>query len=191
MFFSIFSFLFLVILVGGHAKASESQEDCLKTIVAKTHALKQEIDDALKSYKENCNSTRNSAANRDEDYEKLLAAISKKNVTILETKSKDKSFVKHLHEPLLNSSKKGENFVEKLRSKIANLGHRNTSKASSSSDGSTKPNVTSAEVEEFQRFLRKFVKCLKSQGKNFETAKQESSSHPTTSGTSTNFFAFS
>lgn len=185
---AISSFLFLIILIDGFTEASESRENSLKKVVEKTNELKQEVEKALRNFKENCNS--NNSASRDDEFEKVVSDFLKENFTIQrESHLLQTQFTSHIDQKRENVSaaaNSDESFIAKVKHKLSSLFHHNktnvhpearlkrcltTNLFKSYLNGTQITfeeesfNMTSADAEEFERFLQNFIDCLKNEGR--------------------------
>lgn len=163
------SLIFLISIVNGFVARSEPPGDVSKAIVSKTRDLLQEVDEAYRSSNQNCNST----ARRDDEYEKLISDYLKKNFT-----THDRQPDPHMLKETVHNDTEG--FFAKLKHKIVDTFKRNKSesyhgdrlkrcmlvrdfdlnRAQVTIEKET-INMPLSNTDEFEKFLAKFVMCLK------------------------------
>lgn len=164
---SFSSIFFLLVLIDGFTQAAE-----LKKIIATTRELQQEINRALRSMKENCNSSTASVDN----YEKVVSDFLKENFTLHESSH----FNPIVNQPLKIANQTTESFMTKLKRKLLELVHGTKTVAQpetrikrcwSTNDSDFDDveikmekkvfNVTVCDVNDFEKKLLRVIDCLK------------------------------
>jgi hypothetical protein len=209
---SISSLLFLIILVNSFTEASSSEKDMLKRVVDKTQELKHEVENALKNFKENC--TSKLSVDGEKNYEKLVSDFLKENFTNhRDLHVVRKHFPTHIdkkhetvNETAITSTQSNKSFMTKVKHKLSSLIHHNKTDAhpearlkrclttklfDSNITGAQivveeeRFNLTASDVEEFEKFLQNFIKCLKNEVNDGEKSSGEITTSTTVLNTST------
>jgi hypothetical protein len=132
---AISSLLFLIILVNSFTETSSSEKDILKGVINKTQELKHEVENALKSFKENC--TSKLSVDGERNYEKLVSDFLKENFTnYRDLHVVQKHFPTHIDkkhktvsETAITSTQSNESFMTKVKHKLSSLIHHNKTDA--------------------------------------------------------------
>lgn len=171
-----------------------TQENRLKNIASKAEALKQEVKLALRTFRENCNS---SIGYEENDYSRIVQEFLHEN-TSNESKHEftqpydpPSTTQPFTAPPVINSTK---SFMTKLKNKISSLVHHNKTHVHSETrikrclksnldvGDLTEAeitieketfNMTSEEAVEFVNFLTNFLRCLKMEAQNLNDEKEE------------------
>lgn len=172
--FNSLSFI-LILLTLVDVQATTTQETRLKNIASKAEALKQEVKLALRTFRENCNSS----IGYDDDYSKIVQEFLHENITNIRQHVPTQPYEPSTAPSVIDSTK---SFMTKLRKKISSLVHRNKTQVNSEnrikrclksnlvvSDISEAEvtieretfNMTSEKALEFVNFLTNFLQCLK------------------------------
>lgn len=163
--------LFLLIVISAAAHSTIIQDNSLKNIVAKTEALKLEIETAFKEFQQKCNST----LDRDDEFRKIVQEFLGQN------------FTQSANMSGTSTTEKPASIMAKIKNKISSLVQHNETRThpearlkrcltSNLELGDIQGaevtieretfNMTSKEVDEFGNFLMNFLRCLKIEARN-------------------------